>query len=503
MKRTWKKGMALTLTAAALAGSLAGCGNGKANENTQTGGDSASGLEEVTLTWYIPGNGPQADTDKVEDAIYEYLKDDLNVRVNFVECDWGSYDDKVQMAIASQEAFDLCYTAHWSNNFYNNVSKNAFLELNDLLDEYGQDLKKLIPEEGWKAATVNGNIYAVPNMQIWAYQGAVGVETDVLEKYDFDLTTVKSLEDMEPLFEKIKADNPDIYPIVNCGPAELLNNYQNTLGFEELAGSKIPGALVYGDDEMKVVNQFELPQVQDFFQMMYEWNQKGYFRSDSATVTDENMDIQAGKSVSKLTSTYKPGVETDTKAKTGKDFTYQQIGTAHLSTSSITAALTAVSRTSKNPERAMMFLNRVNTDPELYNLICFGIEGVHYTKEGNYAIPVENSAYNPNQDWVYGDQFNALYREGQGENDWELTEEINNSAEPSEALGFSFDSTSVQTQLASVSAVVDEYYSSLATGVVNPEEVLPEFLNKLEQAGCNDLIAECQKQLDEWVAENK
>ena len=126
----------------------------------------------------------------------------------------------------------------------------------------------------------------------------------------------------------------------------------------------------------------------------------------------------------------------------------------------------------------MMFLNRVNTDPELYNLICFGIEGVHYTKEGNYAIPVENSAYNPNQDWVYGDQFNALYREGQGENDWELTEEINNSAEPSEALGFSFDSTSVQTQLASVSAVVDEYYSSLATGVVNPEEVLPEFLNK-------------------------
>ena len=307
MKRTWKKGMALTLTAAALAGSLAGCGNGKANENTQTGGDSASGLEEVTLTWYIPGNGPQADTDKVEDAIYEYLKDDLNVRVNFVECDWGSYDDKVQMAIASQEAFDLCYTAHWSNNFYNNVSKNAFLELNDLLDEYGQDLKKLIPEEGWKAATVNGNIYAVPNMQIWAYQGAVGVETDVLEKYDFDLTTVKSLEDMEPLFEKIKADNPDIYPIVNCGPAELLNNYQNTLGFEELAGSKIPGALVYGDDEMKVVNQFELPQVQDFFQMMYEWNQKGYFRSDSATVTDENMDIQAGKSVSKLTSTYKTG----------------------------------------------------------------------------------------------------------------------------------------------------------------------------------------------------
>lgn len=502
MRRNLEKGLAVTLTMAILAGSLAGCGSNE-DQSSQGSGDSASGLEEVTLTWYIPGNGPQTDTDKVEDAIYEYLKDDLNVRIDFVESDWGSYDDKVQMAIASQEEFDLCYTAHWSNNFYNNVSKNAFLELNDLLDEYGQDLKELIPEAGWEAATVDGNIYAVPNMQIWAYQGAIGVENSVLEQYNFDLTQVQSLKDMEPLFEQIKADNPDMYPIVNCGPAELLSNYQNTLGFEELAGTKVPGALEYGDESMTVVNQFELPQVQEFFQMMYDWNQKGYFRSDSATVTDDNMDIQIGKSVSKLTSTYKPGVETDTKAKTGKDFTYQQIGDAHLSTSSITAALTAVSRTSKNPERAMMFLNRLNTDKELYNMVCFGIEGEHYTKDGNYAIPVENSAYNPNQDWVYGNQFNALYREGQGEDDWARTEEINNSAEPSLALGFSFDSTPVQTQLASVSAVVDEYYSSLATGMVNPEEVLPEFLEKLEQAGSDELIAECQKQLDEWVEANK
>lgn len=496
-KKSLKKGMAVTLAAATSVSCMMGF------TTVVQAADSKSELEEVTLTWYIPGNGPQTDTQKVEDAIYEYLKDDLNVRIDFVECDWGSYDDKVQMAIASQEAFDLCYTAHWSNNFYNNVSKNAFLELEDLLDEYGKELKESIPETGWKAASVNAHIYAIPNQQIWAYQGAIGVETSYLEQYNFDLSQVTELKDMEPLFEQIKADNPDMYPIVNSGPAEILNNYQNTMGYEELAGSKIPGALVFDDEELKVVNQYELPEMKEFFDMMYDWNQKGYFRSDAATVTDDSLDIQIGKSMSKFIASYKPGVIQDTKAKTGKDFTFQPIGTPHLTTSGITATMTAVSRTSKNPERAIMFLDRLNTDKELYNMVCFGLEGEHYTKDGNYAIPVENSAYNPNQDWVYGNQFNALYREGQGENDWADTAAINDSAEPSRVLGFSFDSTPVQTELASISAVVDEYYLALETGGVNPDEVLPEFLEKLEQAGSKTLIEECQRQLDQWLAENK
>lgn len=512
-----KKFWAILVTVATIAGTLTGCGGGEQqnadssqtaeqnNENNSEDKDAAgaNALEEVTITWYVPGNGPQAGTEEVEEAIYEYLKDDLNVRVDFVECDWGSYEDKVQMAIASQEEFDLCYTAHWCNNFYNNVSKNAFLELEELVDEYGQDMKNVIPEYGWDAASVNGHVYAIPNMQIWAYQGALGVVSKWLDEYNFDLSAVTSLKDMEPLFEKIKADHPDMYPIINSGASEILGSIQNTLGFEELAGTTIPGALVYDDETMTVVNQYELPQVKEFFDMMYDWNQKGYFRSDAATVTDDTVDLQIEKSMSKFNATYKPGMEATEKAKIGFDLTCQKVGEAHVSTSSITATMTAISRTCKNPERVMMFLNRVNTDRELYNMICFGIEGVHYTKDGNYAIPVENSTYNPNMDWAYGNQFNGLYREGQGENDWELTEEINNSAKPSLALGFSFDPKNVQTELASVSAVVDEYYHSLATGSLDLDKALPEFLEKLEQAGSKKVIEECQNQLDAWIEANK
>ena len=516
-KKFAKRGLAAAVTMAMMLGLLAGCGNGgeesqqedpntneetpENNEGDDTQGDGEA-LEEVTLRWYVPGNAPQADTDAVEDAIYEYLKDDLNVRVDFIESDWGSYDSKMQTAIASQEVFDLCYTASWSNNFYSNVSKNAFLPLNDLLEEYAPNLMELMPQAGWDATTIDGNIYAVPNYQIWAYQNYVQVNTETLEQYDFDLSTVKELKDIEPLLEAVKADNPDMYPLINCGVANILNNYQNTIGYEEITGSKLPAVLMYDSDELTVVNQYELPEMMEFFQMMYDWNQKGYFRPDSATFTDYIQELTSGNAVAMVAATYKPGVESSALTSIQKEVTVQPMGTAHLSTSGIVAALTSISRTSENPERAMMFLDRVNSDPVLYNMICFGIEGTHYTTDGTYATPVENSAYNPNQDWVYGNQFNAYYREGQGETDWEDTIAINESATPSKAMGFSFDSTPVQTEIASVSAVIDEYFNSLSTGSVNPEEVVPQMLEKLEAAGIDTLIAEAQSQLDDWAAAN-
>ncbi|MDR3146429.1 MAG: DUF3502 domain-containing protein [Treponema sp.] len=143
----------------------------------------------------------------------------------------------------------------------------------------------------------------------------------------------------------------------------------------------------------------------------------------------------------------------------------------------------------------------VNTDKYLYNLITQGIEGKHYTKiDANFIRPIPNSGYAPNADWMYGNQFLAYFKEGQNVTDWDDTMTMNKSAKASPALGFAFDSVPVQTELASVSAVVKEYELSLSTGAVDPARVLPEFLDKLRGAGSERIIAEVQRQLDAWKA---
>lgn len=79
--------------------------------------------------------------------------------------------------------------------------------------------------------------------------------------------------------------------------------------------------------------------------------------------------------------------------------------------------------------------------------------------------------------------------------------EFNNNAIQSKALGFVFDSTAVKTEMAAVKAVMDEYRLSLENGTIDPKENLPKFRQALKDAGIDTVIAEKQRQLDEWSAE--
>ena len=51
--------------------------------------------------------------------------------------------------------------------------------------------------------------------------------------------------------------------------------------------------------------------------------------------------------------------------------------------------------------------------------------------------------------------------------------------------------------------IMSKYYNPLMLHQGDTDELLSNMLKELEQAGVNDIITEKQKQLDEWLAENK
>ena len=465
--------------------------------------DAPAEREHVTLKWYVAHAGPQADTAAVLEEVNKYLTEKLNCSLELVESDFGTYTDKMQMVIGSQEEFDICWTSHWCNNFYSNIAKNAFLELDELVATYAPEMQALVPQGGWDACKVNGNLYGVPSMQIWAMTNCVGINIDVAAEYglpteDFDWT----LDEMEAFLAAYKADHPDEYPLGVNSQGNLSYNTFN-IGYDELAGRHIPGVVMLDDESLTVVNQFELPEVQAFYQRMYDWAQKGYIRPDAATVLDANADMKSGMHVAVYGGTYKPEPAANQIASLGTEVVFGKLSGSYLTTSGITATMNAISRTSKHPERAMEFLNLLNTDPYLYNLITQGVAGVHYEDLGEgYIRAIEGSGYAPNADWMFGNQFLAYLKEGQDPTDWIETEKLNANSTPSVAMGFVFDSVPVQSEIAAVSAVIGEYEAALSTGVLDPNEYLPEFLEKLEQAGSDVIIAEIQSQLDAWAAAN-
>ena len=74
------------------------------------------------------------------------------------------------------------------------------------------------------------------------------------------------------------------------------------------------------------------------------------------------------------------------------------------------------------------------------------------------------------------------------------------SAKAIPAFGYVFDQTNVETELAALANVGEEYALSLCVGSVDPATALPEFLDKLEAAGMSKVIEEANIQLDAYFA---
>ena len=134
------------------------------------------------------------------------------------------------------------------------------------------------------------------------------------------------------------------------------------------------------------------------------------------------------------------------------------------------------------------------------NLVIHGIEGKHYNKvSDNVVKTVENAGYAPNAAWVFGNQFNAYYMEGQQEGIWEETDSINRNAARSLYRGFTVDFSKIKSDVAKLSAVENEY-KYLELGTEDPEQPLQEFIQKLKSAGLDEVYAEVQAQMNEFLA---
>jgi putative aldouronate transport system substrate-binding protein len=140
-------------------------------------------------------------------------------------------------------------------------------------------------------------------------------------------------------------------------------------------------------------------------------------------------------------------------------------------------------------------------DPELFNLMSYGIEGKHYTKVSDGLIKkIDNAGYWMDSGWEYGNMFNSFRTSSTQPKWYPAGPDKNTAAIPSKLLGFSFDPSNVKSELAQTASVVDEFYAGLITGIADPDTTLPTMNAKLKKAGLDNILAEMQKQIDAWKA---
>jgi len=460
----------------------------------ETAEPAASELEPVELSWYYLAWSDPTDIAAVNEKVNEITKREINATVKLNPLTWDNFIQKTNIMAAAGEEYDLVFTSNWINPFDQGISKGAFRELDDLW-QYMPKVRESIPEEIWTATAVNGHNYGVINKQIFANQYGIGLYEPFIKEYNVDLSTINHYEELVPIYERIIKDHPEVKLKPNGFDAiGFAPNYWGD--FEAIGDTKVPGWLT-GD--FKVVNQYETPELRKVAAQNADWAKKGYFDNRMKLPgQDFTEDEKANKFPVVMVELIKPDlVKNGSIAKDGKTkIYYHQLTKPKIFSNSLTATLTAISATSKNPERAAMLIELVNTNKELYNLLCFGIEGKHYNKvEDNVIKKIPDSGYDPSTDWLFGNQFNAYYIDPGQVGTWEATEKLNNEAEYAKLLGFNFNAEPVKTEIAAVNTVLEEYGNTFAGWF--PEKY-DEFLSKLKTAGVDKIIAEKQKQVDEW-----
>ena len=185
--------------------------------------------------------------------------------------------------------------------------------------------------------------------------------------------------------------------------------------------------------------------------------------------------------------------------KSGGEVVATPILESYITNGSVNGSMIAISKNSKNPEKAMEFLNLLNTDKYLRNLINYGIEGVHYEKISNNKIRLLEESKNYMVDYyTLGNLFITYVLEDEPENKWDEFKEVNNKSNVSQALGFKFEPSKVSIELKDVNTVLEEFTRSLYTGLVDTDEYVSKLINKLESAGIDKVKEELERQLNDW-----
>lgn len=131
----------------------------------KSGGANDNLLETYTLKFVYTGS-PQKDEEEIEAAINTYLLNKINAKIDLTPIDWGPWDDKINLMAASREKVDILFTAQWNKHAVN-VSKGAFLEIDELLEQYGQGILQSLDSVFLAGAKIDGK-YASHDISVFS-----------------------------------------------------------------------------------------------------------------------------------------------------------------------------------------------------------------------------------------------------------------------------------------------------------------------------------------------
>ena len=468
--------------------------------------------EYIQITWAQNGDAPKANAEALE-ALNVLLREKIGVELT-IEYMSG---EAMQLSMQSGEVYDIYYTCNWLNDVNENVSKGIFYGCTqEEIAEKAPGMYAAMSQEVWDLVTyADGKVYAFPNKKDYAAEQFMQYPKDIAEELGYEIPEVlESLSDVTDFLVAWKATMAeDEYPV-----AIPSGTGAGTGTFDSINGNAGIGC-IFGTTE--VIFWLDDPSVQDFYHTLYEWMQLGLISPDAAVETFDGLDRTI------------PAVQFNQcwdgydgyTAAWGYNVGLARLTAPMLKMSSIQGAMNAFSATLANDEEKLdacfALFDLLHTDQLVADTLRFGVQGVHWYYVEDETSPcyggvVQTQAGKDNYSpagYCQPSYFFCSIAVSEAQLAGELSAPnfdqydqyytaVANEAQCSALGGFKWDSTGFESVLAELSAIQSEYSASIKSGTIDIMDVYDEYMERVYNAGLQDVIDSCQEQLDEYLANN-
>lgn len=458
-----------------------------------------------TLSMYLIGDKP-ADYGEVLEKVNEKLKEDVGAVLDVKFLGWAEWSQKYPLILSSGEPVDMVYAGSFTS--YRDYSqKGAFTDITDLMEKYAPEAYEKLDKNILETVKVDGKVYCFPANYKEVNPFGYVVRGDLMKKYGMD--EIKSTDDFLNYLRAVKK-NENIVPY-NAGKTDV--NIMTGMNFFSVGNSSC----------------LEVSHADKDYNKIYTYKEKQELELDAlGKVRQGYLDGLWSKDVIMNSTASKDAFVKGTSAATMcnlKNFNdvyskvmatnpewepmYFRVGQEFDTPPTFSAGSgISICRTSKNVEKSLQVINLLNTDKEYNRLTTFDIEGKHYVEKepGVYTFPkgvdASNTGFLPDQagnwGWRNADYFMTA------DSSWpkynETVAECEKIAVWKPFSDFTVDTTPISSELASISAVKNEYSMMLGWGTADYKKTYDDYIAKLKSAGIDKVIAEEKKQFAEYMS---
>lgn len=477
---------------------------------------------DVTLKVMIMPQGPVEETTKkeVEEKISAITKPAYGFSVEFIMSGpaWG-FDDLVTAVQTGTTELDILPAHSWSGITYvQGAADGQYVRLDnkdgeygDLLATYGPNIYGKASDAIVAAATIPGSegrgIYGALVEKDSVQQLGFMMNNDILTKYGFTTDDFKA-DDFANWGDKLQTikdgEGANFYPLDI--EAEVLDRTLNYMLYVDKTtgplGIQFDNANPAGTD-IKYVSRYETDSYKNTIAIVNGYYKAGFIDPDlgsAATAPEAIAKYRANGEYAIATFVYAPGYEAILSAECGKEIKWVPVWSTPIgSTDSFMGAGLAVYAGSKNVPQAVQFLDMLNTNTEVANLISEGIEGKSYTDNGDGSI-ARTEDRGGWSIWRYGVVGDTSAATPLGDpNEWKNFKTFNDASAAVKCLGFLFDRAPVELDIANCETSIDSYAVALGSGAADPSQ-LDSLIAELKAANIDGVVAEANAQYQAWLA---